>query len=230
MGTKQLKAVCLCDSDMKQIWNKDVPLSPSWEHRGIPLRGQRSALWRPWHCEEPLHNRPAAQRPKAAAGASYLKSISSSSRALKPKCHVAPRRERVEVVGASWPENQERWCRVKMFYYCAARGAARCRQGFSKERTRSIWDSSQGPGCPEHYAVDSAQCGLTGPTVCSLTDDRGSVIQTEGLLVVRQEYELQIRPDLNHLSVKYSFTAAFSFCSLCHRETTAAPHYMNVNI
>lgn len=33
-------------------------------------------------------------------------------------------------------------------------------------------DSSQGPGCPEHYGVDfEAQCELAGLSVCSLTED-----------------------------------------------------------
>lgn len=64
---------------------------------------------------------------------------------------------------------------MKIFYHSATRGAARCRHTVSLKTEAGSFDSvdsSQGPGCPEHYGVDfEAQCELAGLSVCSLTED-----------------------------------------------------------
>lgn len=65
MGTKQLKAVCLCDSDMKEIWNKDILFCFSRVRRHCT---QKAPHWlcgghdtmKGCHTIELLHNRPKA--------------------------------------------------------------------------------------------------------------------------------------------------------------------------
>lgn len=88
MGTKQLKAVCLCDSNMKGIWNKDILLSFL---RAPRHSTQRAPVWLRGGCEGPPYNGPPPQWTKGCCCC-----ITSSRKAVKPKCHVGPTRENWE--------------------------------------------------------------------------------------------------------------------------------------
>ena len=174
MGTKQLKAVCLCDSDMKEIWNKDILLSSlraprhSTQRAALGLCGGHDTVKSGRTID--LHHK----RPKAAAGVSYLKSISSSRRAVKPKCHVAPRR------GTCWWSLLTRESRAMMScenillwrYKVSA-------QGFSAEGRRFMWFC----GLPLRARLSrTLWSGLWSSVWAHTQTNRWSMTQTEGLL------------------------------------------------
>lgn len=108
MGTKQLKAVCLCDSDMEEIWNKDILFSfpralrhstqkaPHWLCGGHDtMRGCRTI---------DLHH----NRPKAAVAVFIWKASQAVGKLWNQNVTWVPWGENgsVDLARASWPKNQ----------------------------------------------------------------------------------------------------------------------------
>lgn len=122
MGTKQLKAVCLCDSDMEEIWNKDILFS-------FP-RALRHSTQKAPHCLCGSHDTMKGcrtidlhhNRPKAAVAVFISKASQAVGKLWNQSVTWVPWGENgsADLARASWPENQGYMilCQNIFFFRC----------------------------------------------------------------------------------------------------------------